>query len=93
MTDSFKIINRIIDKWNNKYTQELRKHIYNFHCQEEWKKSDDMAHWLMWGYLDMVCFYQGLIYAKSIWNYDMFESKCIECPYRNSECRFMRVLK
>lgn len=92
MTDSFEIIKKVNKKWSDIYTRELRKHVTNFHLQEEWEQSDDTAHYLLWGYIDRVCFYQGIIYAKAIWNYDMFENKCIDCPYKHI-CKYMRVVR
>ena len=73
------------------YTRELRKYLAARDCDRQLKTSG-VNSYMVWGFMDEYCFVQGMLNAKLMWNHDIFEDKCFQCPMAQW-CRFRKLVK
>lgn len=77
--------------WEHAYTYNLFRYLATRDYDIQLKKSG-VDTYMIWGFIDDYCFVQGMLNAKVMWNQDIFEDKCFQCPMTNW-CRFRRLVK
>ena len=77
--------------WEHAYTSSLRRYLATREYDRQLKKSG-IGTYLIWGFIDEYCFIQGMLNAKIMWNHDIFEDRCIQCP-KIQLCRFRKLVK
>ena len=77
--------------WEHAYTSSLRRYLATREYDRQLKTSG-ISTYMVWGFIDEYCFIQGMLNAKIMWNHDIFEDRCIQCP-KIQWCRFRKLVK
>lgn len=77
--------------WEHAYTSSLHRYLATREYDRQLKTSG-VSTYLVWGFMDEYCFVQGMLNAKLMWNHDIFEDKCFQCPMAQW-CRFRKLVK
>lgn len=65
--------------WEHAYTYNLLRHLATRDYGRQLKTSG-VNPYMVWGFMEEYCFVQGMLNAKIMWNHDIFEDKCFQCP-------------
>ena len=77
--------------WEHAYTSSLHRYLATREYDRQLKTSG-ISTYRVWGFIDEYCFIQGMLNAKIMWNHDIFEDRCIQCP-KIQWCRFRKLVK
>lgn len=77
--------------WEHAYTSSLHRYLATREYDRQLKTSG-ISTYMVWGFIDEYCFIQGMLNAKIMWNHDIFEDRCIQCP-KIQWCRFRKLVK